>query len=382
MKKSFFGRFKSHLKQDFGGRYLGAVLAECINAEPGIAKTLWGISIDPRHHAVTAEWVFPGKDKGRRADLVVLKKKDRQLVALAEIKYEDHKLDSTGAQLKDYLDLVERQSGLAFVYLTKHAPKHEDKWKVQQAGHRAYTYGDLFQALHANKGLRGNHTAQLLMDFLREEGYVFTQNIDAQDVKALIAQTCGFPQAAGLGKLFSGATYERTTDALQQILANAAVLGDSFYEQYGAVAFGNRPFTRFTSLPWINKTGMKLLAKELDDYDEVYLPRRSISGGSLFVWSQMRFAGKSGWMYLYIEQSYELSTGTDHKLKIRLGGTIDTERARHEHWRKVGLNTTLDKLREVVRQLVKASLGDALADQAHFGGDKRKALAKLRSAMA
>ncbi len=107
--KSFFTRIKSKMHVDYGGRYLGEVLAEVIREVPSLASALWGKKFS-KPFVVVTDYDYAGAGE-RLADLALIDLKSQKPLAIAEIKYKDEKTELSLAQLKDYL-----KAELPFVY--------------------------------------------------------------------------------------------------------------------------------------------------------------------------------------------------------------------------------------------------------------------------
>ena len=103
------------MSQEFGGRYLGEVLAEVFREEPSMTEVLWGRKL--KDFTIVTDNDYHDSFK-RLADLAVINRNTGETIAIAEIKYDDEKGSFTEKQLKVYLEYASKNE-IPFIYLTK-----------------------------------------------------------------------------------------------------------------------------------------------------------------------------------------------------------------------------------------------------------------------
>lgn len=280
---SFFGRFKSQFESDLGGRYLSAVMTELLNECP--KETLKALNLgqlDFRGIYATTEAEHTVDNRERRSD-VEIRDSNGLVKAIIEIKWDDQFSKSNVNQLRDYVKYSKKEI-IPFIYLTKYSitQKQQD---VLKACDRAkwLRIGDFASDLNT---CRTKHqTIRMFLDFMKEEGCMFNEDIDPKALEYLIFKSLSFPHAHGSGHLASKARVEREVpDTLRKLLENARIIAERLKQElFLPCGIGGRATVGFSSSPWVSKKKFgKLAKKEKDDQVDV---GGNVGCGDYYVWS-------------------------------------------------------------------------------------------------
>ena len=291
--KGFFSRIKGKMSQEFGGRYLGEVLAEVFREEPSMTEVLWGRKL--KDFTIVTDNDYHDSFK-RLADLAVINRNTGDTIAIAEIKYDDEKGSFTEKQLKVYLEYASKNK-IPFIYLTKNflPSKQLLLLKEYKLARCHLLYSELGENLE--KWLQKNPTncyGLLLADFLRDEGIMWNKKFSKKAIKALIIKTGRFPHKSGHGRLVSESRMtEDIPAAFTAIMGNIAILGrvlqDEIDPERAIVSIS--PSTDFSFNPHYSiKKLKKLLADSCleEDGDElvIYRGHEIVLGGDFIIWSR------------------------------------------------------------------------------------------------
>jgi hypothetical protein len=279
---TIFSRLKGKFARAYEGRYMGCVLEQVVQAEPQMLKALfpalaqrkdWGaickaLRSGERDSQITVEVPFEGKYQNRRADLAIEYR--GELIALLEIKYEDHRSQTNRAQLQDNIAFV-TQSVACFTYLTLHQPPELQTKTIEQAKTkrvRHILYRGLYTA--AEKLRKSNPVVDWFCQFLEEEFIVYQEKIGGSKGRktlALLTRSILGTKTKGYGRLQGE---ERLTDALalfSELKTNAQTLSDWLRLQKGISKFlPSRPNVYFNAWPEYNE---KAYLKEIDKTREI-----------------------------------------------------------------------------------------------------------------
>lgn len=310
----FFSRIKRLFPHDYGGRYLENVLKEVLEEDNVIINDLFNNNIWIRKDSfsVQVEWAIPGKK--RFADVAIVKKESNEVIALIEIKYEDQNNLKNRAQLDDYIEYCS-DNNLYFTYLTKNMPPKIDLKKV---GGSYISYAKLVHRIE--KRNNKSHVATMLCEFLREEGYVFQENIDKSALLLLMVNSLSFNNRHGFGKLN---TIKRITKdvpkTLETVLNNTHVLGTRFYDHIAYDVFKTRPAVEYRFIPDINikKIEKRLTSLKKDDEYTAPINDKEIESGQFLSYASFSFPGKGPYMYLLLGYNHELEIRCDDKNPIK-----------------------------------------------------------------
>lgn len=323
---NFFSRIKNRLSQDIGGRYLGIVIEQVVASEPRFALSIFPHipeivvkELSSGHARVTAEFAFPGRHgKSRRADLAVLR--GEEIVALAEIKYVDHKSPGNWAQLGDYIAFARKHPGCSFTYLTQYSPPADDWALLKAAQNEIASVAHIYtRELYARTSKFNSPSVHVFRDFLKEEYVVYCDRFQSNAQAALMllmVRGLHLRHATGLGKLRTTDNARYAIELFQALMDNVIALSDWFYETFRDY-FGNRfvpefgfdaeldakkirkAFTRKSK----NGAPPKLLKR---------LPPDARTGGWFWVYMGGAFAGASQkqWLRLWFGYSFRLNLAT------------------------------------------------------------------------
>jgi hypothetical protein len=303
---SIFGRIKRKLRQDFGGRYLGIILEQVIQDAPKFARVTFPnlpqsvtAKLRDGRASLSTEVEFLGRfNRRRRADLAICEGGD--ILALAEIKYEDHLSAENYAQIEDYLWFVNSNSEVFFTYLTQHAPPEDDRLLIEMAASPRIKHL-YFRDIH-RAGKAFNETAvKWLIEFLEEEHVVYQEDLggDAEQlIKLLMVRGLNLPHKTKLGRLRTRSNLIGSVDLLQTLTGNLVALSDWFYEQFRE-HFGNRFTPNFAFEPTFR---ISVVKKELHQSSKLTssLWPDAKTGGDFWVEGSGRIKTKGTDMWLYL----------------------------------------------------------------------------------
>jgi hypothetical protein len=378
---NIFSRIKGQLNQDFGGRYLGVLLEQVIFDAPKFAKVLFPViprevlkSLKNGTATAIAEFEFLGKGgKRRRADLAIVS--DKRIIALVEIKYEDHKAPKNFAQIKDYLFNANGAGKPYFTYLTQHAPPKTDMLLIETARKKSNRIRHLyFRDLHREGRSFTDPVVRWLCDFLGEEHLVFRGEFKDNALIALkLLLTRGFhvKHAHGLGRKLSSFSNTMTAvELFSGFLGNAMALADWFHE-LSRDHFGNRFVPKFAFDPEFKMKSLKQTVAKNQAEETIFLERKAREGGEFWIQATGTVKGGAGGNWLYVSIGYWFTVSLTTK-KVQSGiyaeiegrGIVDN----HENLRSFPLNNRLKlterKAQRIVLRSINAAIKLALSDTA------------------
>jgi hypothetical protein len=311
-------KFKDHIDEDLGGRYMAFLIEQLIHDEPRVINAIFpSVSLRDVDQCTTqVEFSFPGKNRRRRRADLAIHHARHGLVALAEIKEDDHKNSGNGAQLEDYLAFLaqHRHRPPEFSLITKHQPPDELLATIRAVAQRGYAarhlrYQDLYFGLEAAK----SETARLFRTFLKENGVIYDTQIDEAALTLLMMQALKPMSHHGWGRLRTAENTAQVPVVMTKLLGNADVLAAEFYSAFRKF-FGNRFTTDFSFAPYydLDLVHRHLQRKKSNGLDEI-APKYSV-GGYFDVGAQGKFCkvGK-GWLYAWIGYSFDLDIDSDEK---------------------------------------------------------------------
>ncbi len=305
MKKSFFTRIKSKLNRDYGGRYMGLVLQEILTEKPQLSRHLWPNEIGAAARRTAIFELEKKFGQGNRIADLAMVDPGGNILALLEIKYEDHKSPHNAAQLDDYIK-YSKVNNVQFTYLTKHMPPPEDLQRLEM--HRHLSYRAFSQAVEGDSD-RGP-IGELFCTFMRESGIMYQADLDRDSLLLLIAKSCHFRNQTGFGKLTSRKRIsEDVPNTLQGLVGNVNVLADRLYDAYQQKIFSVRPYTHFSMQPILKMSSLEQAISKIkyedEDEDEMPLESKAVFAGNLFVYFEGSIpASNRDKDYLYLEGGY------------------------------------------------------------------------------
>jgi len=372
---NLFSRIKSKLSQDFGGRYLGVVLEQVIADCPKFSQVIFpklGDEIVEKlqngQATVSAERSFRVKMKNKRADLAICD--GQKIVALAEIKYEDHKAPGNFGQIGDYLDWQKRNDGV-FTYLTQYTPPLDDMERIEKAArsldgliaHRFFR--DLYR--HGKRDYQNSYTVRLLCEFLKEEHVVYSEDFGAgakAGLKFLLVDSLSAPRTK-FGKIGTVPNALRGTKLFADLFANALALSD-WFQGHGRLEthFGNRFAPHIGFIPEFNSSKVKKRLgsdKEGGKEKKVYFDGHgAVTGG----WLYILMHGKHKRSLAYINMGYCFELNVNAKpplLKGYIGSFVDGGGVEYsEDWKSFKLSDSLKLSEPSAHKLVLGTMTGAI----------------------
>lgn len=366
---SFFSKIKNMFAVDYGGRYLSYVLSEVIRQEPKVAETLWNNEkiFRNKKFLINEEWCF--SDRNRRADIAAIGAISREPIALLEIKYEDHKKPENEGQLSDYLDFCDnRDEPIPFVYLTKHLPPKSDLELVGKERHLSYS-----QLAKNLSFIKASPVVEMLIQYLKEEGYMFQENISRDSLILLIVNCTNFPYNHGFGRL---TTHDRMASdvprTFQALLNNTGILGNRFHDHICSDFFKLRPTVEFKFAPYVDANKAAESFHELKDNEEgeyVAVTDDLVKGGEFWITASTKLPGGDEFLFLrfgiycYLEKGWS----REEALQISLFSRIDGRRIDpFEEEEYISLNISEDVAYKTILQLAGKMLPKCIEEQGEF----------------
>lgn len=286
--KGFLSRIKGKMSQEFGGRYLGEVLAEVFREEPSMTAILWRKSLKDFSVVTDSDYL---DSRERLADLALIGRNSGETMALAEIKYDDEK--GSENQLERYLDFA-KQKKVAFIYLTKNFLPKKQRELITAKGFKCHMlYSELGENLE--KWIQKNPAScygRLLADFLRDEGVMWNKSFSEKAIKTLIIKAGRFPHRHGFGKLVAES---RMTEDIPAVFAglmnNIAILGRVIHNEFdpNGELVKTSPSIDFSFDPYYSKKALLKLLAATDASDDGFAVDRwgnAVIGGAFLVKAQ------------------------------------------------------------------------------------------------
>jgi hypothetical protein len=265
----FFQDISGYFQQEYSGRYLAVLLCELARNEPdSFAKVIehaantsdiksdvqgWkklskdirragpnGISFKHNH--------YPFARGKRKADVALLR--DKQPLALAEIKEDDFKSPGNVDQLADYLKEA-RDRHVRFIHISRYAPRQDYQNKIRNTKRDCAVllirYRQLYDALK-NRAHKGP-IADMLSEYMEDIGVSTFQTIERRESNFLIfllTRILNFPHATQLGKVNSIAAVAAFPVLVKRLFDNLEFVSE-WIQQKNADIIKNR-FTRNMSV--------------------------------------------------------------------------------------------------------------------------------------
>ena len=372
-RKGFFSLLKNKMKQDFGGRYVAHVIAECLFQNPEIAKSIWGIL--PSKFSIETEWGFGS----RRSDLALINQENGEALALLEIKYEDHGDEKNNEQLRDYIKYC-NENRIPFVYLTKFPPPARDYSLIKE---RYLSYSELRKRLILADA--DSPVIDMLIEFLGEESFMYNEITNEDALQLLMLRAVKSSHRHGFGRLN---TYSRMTndvpDIFNTVINNSAALGSMLYEK---ISFRDldgcpeirikRPVTNFRFTPYFNAAKLKKYLSDLNmgDGEPVYL---KIDAEATEFWSASHICLSSSppYLYLHIGVMYYLDTESK-KLSTRIYSEIESDREFTYSDKEVELGVTENNAYKYGIDVVVDAISDAVLGKDKINDEHRNILSRV-----
>ena len=162
--RSFFTRIQNKFSSSFGGRYVETILKEISKNDTFIIKHLFPTVKE--EGILELEYNFISNGNDRIADIALISTTTGKLLALAEIKYDDHNNPKNAAQLEDYIDFC-KETNIQFVYLTQYYPSSDDINYLKESHFTHILFSEYaFKILNKNT----SELSRLFVDYIRDKG--------------------------------------------------------------------------------------------------------------------------------------------------------------------------------------------------------------------
>ncbi len=297
--KSFFSRIQNKFDASYGGRYVETILLEITREDDVIAKVLGQTN---KKCYIQTEYQFTVNDRKRIADIAVFDLENDEIIALAELKYDDHLSPKNNAQLADYIDFC-RDNNCKFTYLTQYYPPNSDCKIVLDAGFKHYLFSHLASI---PKIKEQSQISSLFIGYLQDKGLCMKE-VNNDDLYKLLVRL--FNPTSGQSKIQNNKSMiEGIPDSLQSLMNNISVLSQEiarFIDSKRAPAIDFRVWPYF-------KFSKKQLREMLEDDESHYvsfLGENDKYGGEVYIFAKSVIIDtkkvKDDW--LYIEYGYKVS---------------------------------------------------------------------------
>lgn len=377
----FFKSIKPWLNQDYGGRYVSAVLRELFLAEPGIASLLFGKSICPKNVEleVSLRRYWPHLRRERRADLALLDERGR-VIGLVEVKYEDQKNDRNHAQLTDYIKFSKSyhpNPGVPIIVVTKSPLPAPESRFIQRNSKiaRCISYGDIVRRLRERDFKSA--VPSMVIDYFKEEAFMFNP-IENGALELLMINALNIRYDHGRGRKYTHFNVINAPRALESLITNTGIIGDKVHSYMDGQRA--RPISRFRFVTQIAPKKIELAKKDLSEYKEILASR--ISAGVLNVFYPYHLYDGGTWRGIF-EFGFSINMDVDRKeaLKTYIYSSVwFKEDDCYEESKKVNLRKLKedDALRIVVDVSRKAL--QHMFKKRPLGRDVRKRLVRINRA--
>jgi hypothetical protein len=322
MTYGFFSRIRSQLKEDIRGRYLAFILRELITAEPKVVNALIREPKDVPKSPITVdlEWSFK---EGRRADLALFFKDRVAPAALLEIKYGDEKTDGVSAQLEDYVTYAKENDCLLGV-ITAYPLKEKDANYLADNNLHSILLREVADRLRQDKHTRENPLVTLFLDYVKEEGFMFDNDIGTEDIKKLLVRLV-MPRNSGAGRIRGKENILSVIpDTFRGLISNMQVITtylDPLRKNATQV-----PLVDFSIDPWIDPW---IYSRQAETSDESRsLLDKEKAGGYLWTYTAPKIYGvpDKEWLFVEMGLSYGLFK-EENKLAVdaycKIWGKVD-----------------------------------------------------------
>ena len=357
--RSFFTRIQNKFSASYGGRYIETILKEIAKNDSYIIKHLFP-SIKERCE-IELEYHFTINGHKRIADIAIIAEETHKLLALAEIKYDDHQNLKNSAQLEDYVKFC-KKTKIKFLYLTQFFPPYTDINYLNKNGYPHELFSD-FAIKIINKNL--SELSILFVDFLRDKGLMM-ENITPEYIGKFLVR---------LFNPYSGQRVHSNIDMIQNIpeafsgiMTNINVISQEISQHIVAnrspsVDFHVNPIFKFT------KNNIQKLLDENIRGKITYEPTaEERNGGELYIYARTSLKEKSeenDWFNIEFGFCFSIKTKTKNHI-TELYSNIRGRHIEDEHFisKKVGntVITNKGKCVEYFKSLMSENIDSAILD--------------------
>lgn len=312
---SLFTRLQSYFRESFGGRYFETIIKELAIDDPAIIDTIFSRYrfFKPEKHTVQTEYPFRISGRDRFADIAIIDRETERPVGLIEVKYDDHLKNENQLQIQDYVRIAAKYN-LPFVYLTQYYPPMKHCNIVQDRGHRQMLFSDLGVALHDKNSISKNSARSLLINFLKDKGYMFTK-IDSTGLWKLLVRL--FNPQRGQGKIRSAFDITENIPAtFANIMGNMNVINTEIARRLCPAV--SPPALDFAIIPCANfkldKLDKLIAAERKKKSKKLYveIDNEHKFGGYLWIYGESCICptkAKKPWVYFDYGFGFEIDTG-------------------------------------------------------------------------
>jgi hypothetical protein len=376
----FFKSIKTWLNQNYGGRYVSAVLRELFLSDPKIASRLFekSISFKTAELEVSLRRYWPHLKRERRADLALFDEQGR-IVGLVEVKYEDQKNDRNHAQLSDYIKFSKSyhaNPGVPVIVLTK-SPLPASETSLIERNSKivsCISYGDIVRRLQDQDFKSA--VPSMVIEYFKEEAFMFNP-IDADALELLMINALNIRYGHGRGRKYTHSNVINAPRALESLITNTEIIGDrihSFMDGQRA-----RPITRFRFFPKIAPSKVELAKKDLTEYRGIQAAR--ISAGALNVYYPYHLYDGDTWrgnfefgFYIDMDVDRKEALKTSVYASVWFGNDDDPEYSKKVNLQKLTEDNALKIAVDVSRKTLRDTF-DQSRDR-----DVRKRLVRIKRA--
>lgn len=233
---SFFSRIQSKFSASFGGRYVETIIKEISINESEITRVLFP-KIRTKGYIET-EYRFSVNDKVKIADIALFSIDTDNLLALAEIKYDDHNDQKNSAQLEDYVE-YSMEKEVDFLYLTQYYPPASDIEMVRNSGFTHLLFSEISEKMMA----RGGPLTNLFIDYLKDRGLVM-EIVPSEQLYKLLVRF--FNPIRGQKVQRNRDMVQNIPDAFSSLFTNMSVITQELGRHFGT---NRSPAIDFTLKP-------------------------------------------------------------------------------------------------------------------------------------
>jgi hypothetical protein len=292
----FLANLQDRMGHSFGGRFVELVLEDLCRDHTDLSAVLFNVPLNQSKrstggYSVVAEWGLP--DRNRIADLALIDALSGEPLALAEIKYDDHKNPKNAAQLKDYVEFC-RKRELGFCYLTQHYPPSSDLAKVRGIRFRHLLFSDLAAAICARRKLLSDRSIGLLIEYLEDRGLLM-KTVDGVGLRKLMVRI--FNPNHGQGRQQANKDIVTSVpESFATLLSNVQLLGDEIAH---LIQNRRRPAVDFEVEPYgsLSKKKLRDISNGQDDRSSIFFTK---AGGALWVFFRITLTDGIGMAAGYV----------------------------------------------------------------------------------
>jgi hypothetical protein len=354
--KSFFSRLQNKFSASFGGRYIEHIIKEIsINdkiiiealfpkIKKDISNELWISSHVEIEHAFD----------DRIADIALISNDNGSILALAEIKYDDHKNEKNSGQIDGYIKYCEKNK-IPFSYITQYYPPKNDIKKIEKKyTHRLFS--DLANHLKDNKH---GELVGLFINFLEDKGLIMV-DLDTQIVGKLLVRLFSPRKKQGrMNKLEDMTT--KIPDSFAGLMTNINLISQEMYRYFPST---QKPYIDFTLRPAYHRV------KDSDLDEQEFEPEeKQKNGGILYIFGRSKLdTGNKKWAYIEFGYYFEVKKeNQDYNSNLYV---LIYWQGSEDYWEEYEIKKSLfsDKQKCIaeIKKLTEKSIKKSLTDEKMF----------------